>query len=247
VRPETASLKAVRSYYLGFTEYWDGLVIIIVIAVCSGVTDFSSPQRLHHPSLTLGIEPHPGHSATMAGLEEPKSKQDAVKEESPGIKMERKDSSSREVLNSISAVSIKDEAGMNGTASPSKRTSTKSSASPAQSQSPVSSPLEKIEKEEIEEKVGGEITVKMEPGQPPKLSRTSSKIVPRAAPLFDHYEDKTMEAMSTFQVMESCTYTNKYMGYTEHAMECDCTEEWGKSSILRSTFGIYRGQRTNFS
>jgi histone-lysine N-methyltransferase SETD2 len=80
-----------------------------------------------------------------------------------------------------------------------------------------------------EEKVGGDITVKMEPGQPPKLSRSSSqKVVAQPPQLFLHLPDSTAEAQSTFEVMETCTYANKYMGYTEHAMECDCAEEWGK-------------------
>ena len=81
-----------------------------------------------------------------------------------------------------------------------------------------------------EEVVGGEITVKMEPGQPTKLARsTSQKVTSRPPPLFDHSPDATDEAKSSFMVMESCTYSNKYLGYTEHAMECDCNEEWGKS------------------
>lgn len=80
-----------------------------------------------------------------------------------------------------------------------------------------------------EEKVGGDITVKLEPGQPPKLTRSSSqKVVPRPPQLFTDLPDSTAEAKSTFGMMEMCTYANKYMGYTEHAMECDCAEEWGK-------------------
>lgn len=80
-----------------------------------------------------------------------------------------------------------------------------------------------------EERIGGDITVKLEPGQPPKLTRSSSqKVVPRPPQLFSHLPDSTAEARSTFELMETCTYANKYMGYTEHAMECDCAEEWGK-------------------
>lgn len=81
-----------------------------------------------------------------------------------------------------------------------------------------------------EERIGGDITVKLEPGQPPKLTRSSSqKVVPRPPPLYSHLPDNTAEARSTFELMETCTYANKYMGYTEHAMECDCAEEWGKN------------------
>ena len=81
------------------------------------------------------------------------------------------------------------------------------------------------------EVVAGEITVKLEPGQPPKLARTPSKtIVARCAPTFDSYEDKTEEATGVFQLLTECTYSAKYLGSTEHAMECDCAEEWGKNN-----------------
>ena len=79
------------------------------------------------------------------------------------------------------------------------------------------------------EVIGGDITLKMEPGQPPKLARTASqKVTARAALLFDHYDDKTQEATSIFHVITDCSYSNKSIGSTEHAMECDCAEEWGK-------------------
>ncbi|KAL5362728.1 hypothetical protein BJX96DRAFT_154475 [Aspergillus floccosus] len=81
-----------------------------------------------------------------------------------------------------------------------------------------------------EEKVGGGIIVKLEPGQPPKLTRSSSqKVVARPPQLFSHLPDSTAEAQATFELMGTCTYANKYMGYTEHAMECDCAEEWEPS------------------
>ena len=89
------------------------------------------------------------------------------------------------------------------------------------------------ERTESEEKIRGDVTVKLEPGQPPKLARSSSqKVVSRPAQLFLDLPDSTVEARSTFETLESCTYANKYMGYTEHAMECDCAEEWGKFLIL---------------
>lgn len=81
----------------------------------------------------------------------------------------------------------------------------------------------------VEEKVGGDIVVKQEPGQPPKLSRSSSqKIVSRPPQLFSHLPDSTDDAKATFTQIEECWYANKYMGITEHAMECECAEEWGK-------------------
>ncbi|KAJ0423418.1 hypothetical protein BJY00DRAFT_299641 [Aspergillus carlsbadensis] len=88
------------------------------------------------------------------------------------------------------------------------------------------------------EKVGGGISVKLEPGQPPKLARSSSqKVVPRPPQLFSHLPDSTREAQKTFEVIQTCQYANKYMGYTEHAMECDCTEEWDSSSSINRACG----------
>ncbi|PTU17753.1 hypothetical protein P175DRAFT_0526290 [Aspergillus ochraceoroseus IBT 24754] len=80
---------------------------------------------------------------------------------------------------------------------------------------------------ETEEKVGGNVSVKLEPGQPPKLSRSSSqKVVARPPQLYSHLPDSTKEAQSMFELIDTCQYANKYMGYTEHGMECDCVEEW---------------------
>ncbi|EEH46592.2 uncharacterized protein PADG_02690 [Paracoccidioides brasiliensis Pb18] len=108
----------------------------------------------------------------------------------------------------------------------SKSSPTKS-ISKTKSQSGSSSPAAKVENGQPEEKLSASITVKLEPGQPPKLSRAGSqKVVSRPVPLFDHLPNSTAEATSTFQVIDDCTYANKYMGYTEHAMECDCSEEW---------------------
>ena len=82
-----------------------------------------------------------------------------------------------------------------------------------------------------EEVVGGEVTVKMEPGQPPKLARSSSqKISSRPVELFTDYASKTEEAKGVFEVIPTCTYSSKSMGATEHGMDCDCSEEWGKAT-----------------
>ncbi|KAJ5334318.1 uncharacterized protein N7506_008101 [Penicillium brevicompactum] len=62
----------------------------------------------------------------------------------------------------------------------------------------------------------------------PKLSRSSSK-VSRPPPLYDHLPDSTKDALATFEQIAACQYANKYMGYTELAMECDCAEEWDSS------------------
>lgn len=83
-----------------------------------------------------------------------------------------------------------------------------------------------------EETLGGDITVKLEPGKPPKLARSSTqKVTARPPPLFHHLPDATDEATSTFAVIADCIYSSKYLGDTEHAMECDCAEEWGKQHL----------------
>lgn len=90
--------------------------------------------------------------------------------------------------------------------------------------------------DEHEEDLGGEITVKLENGKAPKLSRKSSqKIMSRPAPLFDHLPDATPEAVTKFQVIRDCIYGSKYMGSSEHdALGCDCSEEWSKCFKITS-------------
>ncbi len=98
------------------------------------------------------------------------------------------------------------------------------------SQSPIASEMSRSEHEEV---VGGEITVKLEPGQPPKLARSSSqKIWTKPSQLFNDYPSRTEEAQSKFDVIPACIYGSKYMGSTEHGMDCDCTEEWGKLAYI---------------
>lgn len=110
------------------------------------------------------------------------------------------------------------------------------SKSRSTSQSPVKqqgSTVSSPEDAEHEEVVGGEITLKMEPGKAPKLSRTASqKVISRAPRLFLDLPDSTEDAKTTFTVLPECTYGNKSLGNTEHALECDCTEEWGRSSAM---------------
>ncbi|KAE8318046.1 histone-lysine N-methyltransferase, H3 lysine-36 specific [Aspergillus transmontanensis] len=114
------------------------------------------------------------------------------------------------------------------------------------SQTPVKKEEETYNAADMEEKVGGDITVKQEPGQPPKLTRSSSqKVVARPPQLFSHLRDSTAEARASFELMDSCTYANKYMGYTEHAMECDCAEEWVSSlsgNILSMPISLYASE-----
>lgn len=81
-----------------------------------------------------------------------------------------------------------------------------------------------------EEVVAGEVAVSIESGYPPKLVRSvSQKIVARSPPLFTDHADKSTEAQKHFEMIPACTYSNKYIGSTEHGMDCDCVEEWGKT------------------
>ena len=82
-----------------------------------------------------------------------------------------------------------------------------------------------------EEVVGGDVTVSVEPGQPPKLSRsTSQRIKARPPALFLDAADTTSEAQKHFDTITDCSYCNKHIGSTEHgSMDCDCVEEWGMS------------------
>lgn len=136
-------------------------------------------------------------------------------------------SRSEEVRGRTRAGDIKEESSTGGTNTPRSLTLKSSSSSPVKSTTSAQSP--DMDTEKKEETIGGDITVKLEPGKPPKLSRSSSqKITSRPAPLFDDYPNHTDEAKSSFQVILECAYSNKSTGSTEHAMDCDCADEWGK-------------------
>ena len=126
---------------------------------------------------------------------------------------------------------IKEEATNSNRSSPKDAAMEYSAISPPKTEIPTQSPSTGSEKHE--EIVGGDVTVKLEPGHPPKLARTSSqKIISKPAPLFHGCPSKTEESKNTFQVLEQCSYTLKHIGSTEHgSMDCDCAEEWGKSTL----------------
>ena len=106
--------------------------------------------------------------------------------------------------------------------SPSKRSQSRTQ-SPIKSESQPQTPNGKMESV-----VGGDITVKLEPGKAPKLARSSSqKIVSRPPPLYNDEPDMYEEAASTFEVIQDCIYAAKWLGSTEQAMDCDCREEYG--------------------
>jgi [histone H3]-lysine36 N-trimethyltransferase len=117
---------------------------------------------------------------------------------------------------------------------PSRLKSSRSSSASASSNRPVPADVNTA-KTEPKEPNGHHLTstspVKPEPrapSKPAKLSRAASKLPPRVAPLFHHLPDATEEATSTFTVIDACTYQNKYLGYSEHALDCECSEEWGE-------------------
>lgn len=101
------------------------------------------------------------------------------------------------------------------------------SQSPIDPQSASQTPKSEYDAEEI---IGGDITVTLEPGKGPKLSRKSAqKVVAHPPTLFNDLEDATDEAIGVFQVIKDCIYGSKYMGSSEHdPLDCDCSEEWSK-------------------
>lgn len=152
------------------------------------------------------------------------------------------DSQSESVADAVTAMKLEQgsSAGVNGgpvktdpdepnttTTAPMNGRSSSAVKSPSQSQSPVK---KEGSEDATEEKVGGDITLKQEPGQPPKLARSSSKkVVARPPQLFLDFPDCTSDAKSTFDVLDACIYANKYIGTSDNnAMECDCIAEWGK-------------------
>lgn len=127
---------------------------------------------------------------------------------------------------------VKDEVSAPGSGVATPIALKRSSRSPTKTQSVSDSPTAKYDEQET---IGGDVTLKLEPGKPPKLSRSvSHKIQKRPPQLFLESEDKTAEATSTFDLLSVCTYANKFLGTTEPALECDCTEEWGKQILIFS-------------
>lgn len=139
------------------------------------------------------------------------------------VKRETSTDDLAEEMNSTRVTSIKDE--------PISRHSTPASVNgkfKATHSSSASTPRPKSEIDELAVKDEIDSDTPKMGALPRKGVRTSKKNPPRVAPLFDHLPDASDEANSAYTVIDSCTYQNKYLGYTEHAMECDCQEEWGK-------------------
>lgn len=186
----------------------------------------------------------------MAHPSKPSPKAEPVDEDTIVVKQEPSPSADRELeMSFLRTSAIKDERAVTASNSPSllpaKLKSSRSSSSTSVKSRATSE--SSVDKKEVKEKVGGENSLKLESGQPPKLARSASqKVVSRVAPLFDGLPDATMDAKGSFSVLEACTYSNKFLGYTEHAMECDCSEEWGKRPALRLRVALLRGRQLTF-
>ncbi|KAL8710925.1 MAG: hypothetical protein Q9220_004524 [cf. Caloplaca sp. 1 TL-2023] len=102
----------------------------------------------------------------------------------------------------------------------------------------VSSHSSTVSTPKNEELIPSAVTLKQEPGEPPKLARsTSQKVTSRAPPLFHQLPSKTEEAKDTFQAIPSCVYSSKAIGATDHAMDCECNEEWDASTQVNAACG----------
>lgn len=105
----------------------------------------------------------------------------------------------------------------------------------SRSQSPKRKSTSATPKSELEdeETIAADITITVEPGKVPKLSRKSTqKVIARPPTLFTDLPDATAEAGSVFQRIKDCIYGSKYMGSSEHdALDCDCSEEWSGCSV----------------
>ena len=111
----------------------------------------------------------------------------------------------------------------------------KTSRSPSIASLPPSNPSpDGIEVKPKSEKLNGHVSPVKPQSTKTKMGRSASAKgpPPRIAPLFDRLPDVKAEATSSFQVIESSTYQNKYLGLTESALECDCSEEWSKSIVF---------------
>ena len=111
----------------------------------------------------------------------------------------------------------------------------KTSRSPSIAPLPASRPpVDETEVKPKSEELNGHVSPVKPQSTKTKLGRSASAKgpPPRIAPLFDHLPDVKAEATSSFQVIESSTYQNKYLGLTESALECDCSEEWSRSIVF---------------
>jgi hypothetical protein len=97
--------------------------------------------------------------------------------------------------------------------------------------------------DEEEKAIDGEITLTVEPGKAPKLSRKSAqKVAARPPPLYNDLPDSTEEALSVFQRIPECLYGSKSMGKSKMSddddspIDCDCSEH--RSECTRFLFPL---------
>ncbi|KAL9007247.1 MAG: hypothetical protein Q9188_000050 [Gyalolechia gomerana] len=89
-----------------------------------------------------------------------------------------------------------------------------------------------------EDVIPSSVILKQQPGLPPKLARsTSQKVIARTPPTFHDHPSKTNEAKATFQVIPRCIYSTKAIGATDHAMDCECSEDWDASTQVNAACG----------
>ena len=152
----------------------------------------------------------------MAHSTKPGTRPESVDEDTIVVEQESSPPADRDLeMSLLRAGPTKDEQVMSASNSPSLlpsklKSSRSSSSASVKSQTTSQS---SIDKKDVKDKVGGEITVKMDPDHHPKLARsTSQKATPRLVTLFDDLADATMEAKSAFSVLDACTYSNKFVG-----------------------------------
>ncbi|KAK2630074.1 hypothetical protein QTJ16_000894 [Diplocarpon rosae] len=111
--------------------------------------------------------------------------------------------------------------------SPSSTSTVKMPASQSPYPKEESTSLTPKSQNEVEEVIGGDITVTVEPGKGPKLLRKSAqKVIARQPPLFNDLPDATARACEVFQVIKDCIYGSKHMGSSDHdALDCECPED----------------------
>ena len=197
--------------------------------------DFHHLRLPQHPSSLW--QPHPSLSPTLIKMGRTKAsisrKQSVDDADTVEVKRENSvDAALAHELGSANFTKLKRDGSASASRSPSIN-----SPHLKTSRSASTSSLHKIEVEPKSESRNGHVSpVKPEPVKAKMARSASSKgPPPRIAPLFDHLPDVTGQATSAFQVIHSSTYQNKYLGYTESALECDCSEEWGQYPILTSS------------
>lgn len=88
-------------------------------------------------------------------------------------------------------------------------------------------------KDEVEQILDAEVTIKLEDGKPKLSRKASQKVIPQEAEMFNHLPDCTPEAISHFQVIPHCLYGTKNMGLSDHdALGCDCSPEFCRFLML---------------